>query len=175
MSSKTKNVIVEAFLDLLNEKEFTKISITDITEKCNASRQTFYYHFDNIDDMLKWAFKEQTKISCARISPATNWIDSIEPYATFLSKYTKLISSAINSECCLTILDLLKDSFYEFYKSYLEATTNIKLAEKDDFFVNCCASSMVCYVIREVKKENPNYHNMNNELYKLIKQYGLAK
>ncbi|MGI6008782.1 MAG: TetR/AcrR family transcriptional regulator C-terminal domain-containing protein [Methanomethylophilus sp.] len=61
MSDNTKAQIVEAFKELLNEKEYGKITISDIAERCNISRQTFYYHFKNIFDMVVWIFEQDTK------------------------------------------------------------------------------------------------------------------
>ncbi len=61
MSDNTKEKIVQAFKELLEEKEYSKITISDITEKCNISRQTFYYHFKNVFDMIIWIFEQDTK------------------------------------------------------------------------------------------------------------------
>lgn len=41
----TKKAISYAFKELLLEKPLSKITINDITEKCEMNRQTFYYHF----------------------------------------------------------------------------------------------------------------------------------
>jgi AcrR family transcriptional regulator len=48
MSILAKKAMLTAFGDLLEEKPFNKITITDITAKCGLNRMTFYYHFDNI-------------------------------------------------------------------------------------------------------------------------------
>lgn len=175
MSTNTKTVIIDAFLELLKTKEFSKVSITDITEKCNSSRQTFYYHFDNIEDMLEWAFDEQTKNICSNISKCSRWRDAVEPYADFLTKYSLLLRSGIYSENCIMVLDLLKKTFYAFYDKYLTQTTSLTFAESNDFFVNCCASAMLCYVVDEAKKDNPNFEKMLDELYAVIKKYGFSK
>lgn len=175
MSSNTKNVIIDAFLELLNTKDFSKISITDITEKCDASRQTFYYHFDNIDAMLKWAFDEQTKKACSKITKGASWRDSIDSYTDFLNKYVRLFQCAIQGDSSLMVLDLLKNSYYTFYRKYLLDNTNLSIVREDDFFVNCCAATMLCYVIEESRKVKPDFDKMNNELHAHIKKYGLAK
>lgn len=52
--STTKIAIAYAFKDLLSEKPINKITINDITDKCNINRQTFYYHFHDIIDLTEW-------------------------------------------------------------------------------------------------------------------------
>lgn len=58
-----KEQIVEASKRLLMEKNVKKLTVTDICQECNITRQAFYYHFESIVDMLKWAIrKEGTEI-----------------------------------------------------------------------------------------------------------------
>ena len=42
------------FKDLLKEKPFNKITVNDIANKCDINRQTFYYHFQDIRDLIEW-------------------------------------------------------------------------------------------------------------------------
>lgn len=41
-----------ALLELIHEKEYQKISITDITDRAGLSRPTFYLHYKSKDDLL---------------------------------------------------------------------------------------------------------------------------
>lgn len=43
----------QAFLELLDIKEFADISIKDICEKAGTNRSTFYLHYENTYDLLK--------------------------------------------------------------------------------------------------------------------------
>ena len=56
----TKKVIAYEFKDLLKEKSFNKITVNDIAKKCNINRQTFYYHFQDIQDLVEWICVEET-------------------------------------------------------------------------------------------------------------------
>lgn len=51
-TSKTKTLIKEALLELLENKELVKISITDIAKKVDINRSTFYLHYNSIDDVI---------------------------------------------------------------------------------------------------------------------------
>lgn len=50
----TKKAIAYTFKDLLKEKSFSKITVNDIASKCDINRQTFYYHFQYIRDLVEW-------------------------------------------------------------------------------------------------------------------------
>ena len=59
MSQITKNALVTALKKLLSKKELSKITISNITEECGVNRQTFYYHFKDIYDLLEWIFTNE--------------------------------------------------------------------------------------------------------------------
>ena len=59
MSQITKNALATALKKLLSKKELSKITISNITEECGINRQTFYYHFKDIYDLLEWIFTNE--------------------------------------------------------------------------------------------------------------------
>ncbi|MBR2495787.1 MAG: TetR family transcriptional regulator, partial [Clostridia bacterium] len=61
MSTLTKKALLVAFGELLEEKPFNKITITDITTKCGLNRMTFYYHFENIYELMIWGLETQMR------------------------------------------------------------------------------------------------------------------
>ena len=38
-------------------KPIDKITVKDLVEICGVNRQTFYYHFDDVYDLLEWVFE----------------------------------------------------------------------------------------------------------------------
>jgi AcrR family transcriptional regulator len=44
---RTRNLILQAFSDLLAEKEFESISVQDVTDRAEINRATFYAHFQD--------------------------------------------------------------------------------------------------------------------------------
>ena len=52
-SIRSKTMIKEALLELMIEKPFDKITITDIVKKADINRGTFYAHYDNTSEVLK--------------------------------------------------------------------------------------------------------------------------
>lgn len=49
---RTRGLLAEAILDLAQEKDLDAITITDITERADVSRVTFYDHYRDRDDLL---------------------------------------------------------------------------------------------------------------------------
>ncbi|WP_047985540.1 TetR/AcrR family transcriptional regulator [Ornithinibacillus californiensis] len=55
---RTRKLIMDSFIELSSKKEFKDITIKDITTEAMINRATFYYHFEDIYDLLDKALSE---------------------------------------------------------------------------------------------------------------------
>ena len=56
-----KEIITEAARKLVLEKKVKKLTVKDIVEECQITRQAFYYHFEGIPDLIQWSIKQGTR------------------------------------------------------------------------------------------------------------------
>jgi AcrR family transcriptional regulator len=56
MALNVKRIIADTLYDLSLEKHLSKVTILDISERSGISRQTFYNHFKDKDDCIRWIF-----------------------------------------------------------------------------------------------------------------------
>ncbi len=54
MSELTKKALSNTLKDLLKEKPVNKITISELCEKTGIRRQTFYYHFVDLRELIEW-------------------------------------------------------------------------------------------------------------------------
>ena len=50
-------MIVNTFTKMVEAGKTDKITEKALIKECHISRQTFYYHFHDIMDVLEWTFK----------------------------------------------------------------------------------------------------------------------
>ena len=74
MAAKTKELIKETFLRLLDQMPLSKITVRAIVEECGINRNSFYYHFQDIPSLLE----ELIQDSCEKIISDYPTIDSLE-------------------------------------------------------------------------------------------------
>ncbi|PID23055.1 TetR family transcriptional regulator [Sporosarcina sp. P3] len=55
---RTRKLIMDSFMELSGKKEFKDITITDIAAEAMINRATFYYHFEDIYDLLEKVLSE---------------------------------------------------------------------------------------------------------------------
>ena len=59
MCSNTKQKIARALKQLMSERPLSKITVQDLMESAQMKRQSFYYHFQDIYDVLGWICEQQ--------------------------------------------------------------------------------------------------------------------
>lgn len=52
--ARSRRALSEAFVSLLQEKPYARISVRDIVAKANVGRSTFYEHFENKEQLMLW-------------------------------------------------------------------------------------------------------------------------
>lgn len=55
--TETKRLIADTLKELCKNKSFDKISVGEIASASHVNRQTFYYHFEDKYDLLKWIYR----------------------------------------------------------------------------------------------------------------------
>ena len=78
MTTSTKMALSNSLKKILQKKFLDDITVKEIVEDCAVNRQTFYYHFQDIYDLLRWFLNHETQ---EVLSHAEHWRDSL--MATF--------------------------------------------------------------------------------------------
>lgn len=58
-SLNTKKTLAASLKKFMNQKPLSKITVSEIVKDCKVNRKTFYYHFQDIYDLLKWMLEEE--------------------------------------------------------------------------------------------------------------------
>lgn len=87
MSQITKRALATSLKKLLAQKPLSKITISDITEDCGMNRMTFYYHFQDIYDLIDWICQEE----------GGRALQGRKDYATWQEGFTALCRAVIEN------------------------------------------------------------------------------
>ena len=67
----TKQIIARSLMELMKKKPLEKISVAQIADNCGLNRHTFYYHFNDKQDLVRWIFDYDTS-ECIEMSQPTD-------------------------------------------------------------------------------------------------------
>ena len=160
MSNLTKKALLVAFGELLEKKPFNKITITDITSKCGLNRMTFYYHFDNIYELMIWGLETQMREVSKDYVNYDNWKTGylrVFYFALDRKNYIKKIFQTIEQEHLEHYLNKIAEGMV---LSVIEERTADKELSEDDklFTAQTCSYVLVGILVSWVSrgmKESP--------------------
>ena len=61
MPADMKTIIADTFAQMIRKGDIDKITVKNVIEECHISRQTFYYHFHDLMEVLEWSFERAAK------------------------------------------------------------------------------------------------------------------
>lgn len=97
MSKITKIALANSLKNLLRIRTLDKITIKDVVEHCGVNRQTFYYHFHDIYDLLEWSLDEDAKNIIGNKKTYTTWQEGVLQIFEYASSDKRLIQNIYNS------------------------------------------------------------------------------
>ena len=68
-TSQTKQLLANSLKNLMKKVPFGKITVQNVTDYCGLNRQTFYYHFTDLQALLEWIYQNEI---FQKISDANN-------------------------------------------------------------------------------------------------------
>lgn len=96
-SDETKRILATSLKELMKSKAVEKISIREITDNANVNRQTFYYHFEDIYDLLKWTFQQEAVQLLAVHNSAQIWQEGLLQLFHYLDDNRTICLNALQS------------------------------------------------------------------------------
>ena len=88
-SQQTKQALSEALKAMMKKKPLNKITVRELVEDCGVNRKTFYYHFEDIPDLLLWMMKRNLKRNMQEASMQSTPEESLK-YLITLSLSSRL-------------------------------------------------------------------------------------
>lgn len=95
MPQTTKRLLADTLIELLSQKPLDKITVKELVEKCHVNRQTFYYNFQDIYDLVGWIFTE--KASAMLPKTEADWRGSLGEVLQSMLENKRLILNAYHA------------------------------------------------------------------------------
>lgn len=150
----TKKAIAYTFKDLLKEKPFNKITINDIARKSDINRQTFYYHFQDIRDLVEWIFIEKVDTILNNKNEYEKWEDKFLSIFEILKEEKVFVTNIYHS----VSIEILRTNLYKLvypimYEEIIKKSIGKNLSEEDEVFItNFYKYAFVSIVLDWVEK-----------------------
>lgn len=81
-----KRVLASTLKEMAEKKSLSKITINDLTQACDVSRQTFYNNFKDIYDLVEWIYLKEVVTPIERGKIYDKWQDALTSIFQYISE-----------------------------------------------------------------------------------------
>ena len=154
MAKFTRQAIMYSLLKLLQEKSIDKITVKDICELCEINRNTFYYYYSDIYQVLEELLKFETEKSLKEDQKYESFYEDFLKRYHLIIEYKKAVYNLYNSKNRDLILKYFQDITEDFVEKYVlkEVKGKNLLPEDIKFIIDFYSSSMIGNTLRWMRK-----------------------
>ena len=119
MSALTKQALAHALKNILLEKPLNRVTVNDIVKECGVNRQTFYYHFRDVPDLVSWTIAQDARVAFSDFKDKNgSWEEGFMALFGLILQDKKFILNIYHS----VSLEILQEYVYRLlYPSLLQA------------------------------------------------------
>ena len=159
MAKQTQKFIMSTFMQLLESESLDKITVRDIVEECEINRNTFYYHYSDIYDLLDDVFRVETeKFMSEDVDENTTFGEEYERAACFVLKYKKAILHIYDSKKRDVLQNYLETLAFSFISRFVKKEADgYGLPDEDiDYITGFYTHAIVGNTLGWIKRKLPS-------------------
>ena len=170
MPANTKSMIAETFFNMAKGKSIDKITVTDLVERCKISRQTFYYHFKDIMDVLEWAMRETVKRTLERSLEASSDREAMGSFVSMMVENRGFIRRLLNSQHREQTERIIVEGLRSYLqKAYLLRAPRHTIDRTDlELLLDFCAYGLAGLMFQAGQQEQVDEKRLTEQLYRML-------
>jgi probable dihydroxyacetone kinase regulator len=136
MSNLTKRALSASLKKLLLEKPLSRITVSDVASDCGVNRQTFYYHFADLADLIEWTCLEDAKKAIADNKTYATWQEGFRHVFQLMKEDKPFIMNIVHSVSLEQLELYLYKLVYPLLKGVVdEKAVGMEVREEDKQFI----------------------------------------
>lgn len=119
-SEKTKYKLAQAAKELMAFTSVDRITVKQIVERCDVTRQTFYRNFKDKYDLINWYFDKLAVVSFRQMGVSLTLKEGLVKKFEFIKGERCFFTAAFKSEDHNSLLQHDFDFIYQFYTDIIK-------------------------------------------------------
>lgn len=159
MAQTTKNALAASLKKMVAKKTLDNITVKDIVEDCGVRRQTFYYHFHDIFELIEWIY----------ITEIAKAIEDNKTHSTWNQGFLQLFQYILDNKAfvlntCRSVnreeleKNIYEGSYFLLYGVVEEQSVGLNVSEEDkkfvaDFYKYSFACTLLDWINKGMKED----------------------
>ena len=138
ISLNTKRILASELRSLMERKPFSKITVSEIVEACGINRKTFYYHFADVYELLRWMLEEETVKIVRQIDLNNDYPKAVRFVLDYVDSNAHILNCALDSAAGYSLHRFFVNDFMKISLSVIqkaEAKYAVTLSEERRAFL----------------------------------------
>ena len=171
MAIATKKLLADGLKELLKKRTLDKITVKELVATCGVNRQTFYYNFQDIYELLEWIFVEEGNRLRQETADILDWKERLHVIVDEINQEDnrRLILNAFYSVSQVQIDRFMQDYFRPSVEEIItENIRGVNISEEDrEFMIRMYDLFWVDLIIRWIQT-GMDMSEMNGDIEKII-------
>lgn len=136
---KTHRALLQALRELLSEKSFDEISVSELCDRAQTRRATFYKHFGDKTDLLAYmiqelqqAYNDRNAVSFGGSDPGAGPVKIFCSLLDFLEENQAMVRTVLNSNGKTVVLGVLNEQLERDMRRHFRAAARAGSAPEAD-------------------------------------------
>lgn len=166
--TRSRRYLVDALLELMQEKDFESITVNEIVKKAQVSRSTFYFQFEDkyfflnqiIDDVLGDLRREASPSQQAERGLERESRDYYKRHFEYIYDHARFFQTMLGPHGAPLFNKKFEESGYGTYRDIFSALEGGGLGDSLDYFIQYIISAHIGITIKWINeglRETPAY------------------
>ena len=116
----TRNMIRNVFIEMLDERTFDEITVTDLVTRCEINRKTFYYYYQDLYAVLTEIFESELETVLGGVKEHVTWEEGIAQAMQIALRHKRAVYHVYHSMQRETLEKYLYNVAGEVMRRYVE-------------------------------------------------------
>lgn len=170
MMADVKEQITDEFIELSKSKDPGKITVKDLVTGCGLSRQTFYYHFQDIYEVMAYAIQRDLHRISKESTEIADSVESAEHFIGSIMAYLPMLRRVFSSKLGPGLEGMLLEAYRKYFRELIESNVEeVKLTSKElTYLCDFLACSLLGEVISNCENETIDVPEYCRQLMLLV-------
>ena len=163
-------IVADALLELIRRKDADKITVKDLVEVCGISRQTFYYHFKDIVDVVEWAAQQGVQRLVRESLNAATPQEALGVFVDFAVESQPLVQRLLNSQRREAIERIMVDATRTYLADSLRERRGTPALRAGDWKIalDFYAYGMTGLLLENCRQRDLDRQELADQLFRLL-------
>ncbi len=111
-----KQVFADGAKALIFDRNVTKLTVKDLAAQCHVTRQTFYYHFEDIPHLLRWIMDSDSEKLISQCMNQENREEGLRHFIVTLLNLKPYVKYDMSAAQRLEVERIMEDCFLRFFE-----------------------------------------------------------